>query len=876
MKLQYHIFFRLIIPLSIGLSICILATVLPFYITVPLWTNNTKIFIKESIQITAEVRTKSLGNYIDTFFKQVKIDINQIHNYSLNIFSDQMMIKKYYRSYYSTSIVDAFEPPLDNSQKFLASTNFKLGINSYSDFLNLEYVNETSTMDNIFRPIYKSNNLYAKIYIGLNNGLFRRYPFARLEDYSTMLYKCEINQEQVIGYDPRCRIWYHQSRNTEDIKFTPPYIDAFSKKMLLSISKRIFNSSLIGVIAADFSMELLDQLVLNSKVLENGYTLLIDKTGLVISYPELDRTIINPMIWNIDNKFTLTQWMSIINDNELDVKTQVLKMQNNNINYYITYYKIPDADYKLVMIFQENDLYKDSNTLNANILIILSVGTVLLFIAIIIIIILIFVASIFITRYYTTPFRELSNLLEQMTKSNLDITLGNKPPISSELKIVHDNFENLLIAVKFGNDAYYGGNLEKALANYELAEKLMTKINNNKGLGVCYNNKANVYKQMNNISEAFKYYDKAIENINEILKKSDNKMVDTIILANRLMNKAVLYSDITINTKKINSSSTIMEQYGKSEELYKQSIALNKECDNNVGIAKVSGNLGQLYIKKKNLIEAEKILYEAYNIIQEKNDNRSLQYMTLNIGILKYHEKKYSEALEWLNYTLNNFDKLEIYVQKNCLQYLSKTYKKINNNDMVNKINSLLYEPKNIYFVLDCSGSMDGNPLKQCKDSIIDIINNYIEDYDNISLITFNTTYQTVIPTTKKNINQNIINKINQIKAGGYTAFYSAVNEAINNLKKNNCSNKDWIIALTDGEDNSSDISSLQLINNIKILAGNIVVITIGSLKNENIIKNICNANGKGHHIKIGVNDISSAFRKVANMIIGQVNVEVL
>lgn len=862
MKLQYHIFLRLIIPLILAMIICIVATVLPFYITVPSWINRTKSFMRESIIKTAELRTTSLGNYIDTFFKQVKMDINQIHNYTSLIFKNQIPTKNNYRSYYSTYSVDQIEPTMDSNNIYFASTNFKLGINSYSDFLNLQYINETSLIDNMFRAIYKSSNSYVKIYIGMSNGLFRRFPYARLEDYSSLSYTCLSTGQTVVGYDPRCRIWYYQSQNTEDIKFTPPYLDAFSKKMHLSISKGLMVPNFIGVIAADFSMDLLDQIVLNTKIVNNGYSLLMDNTGLVISYPNLDRTIINPMIWDIDKKFSISQWKMIIDDKNPKVQTKII---TTDTTYYITYYNIPDANYQLVMIYKENDLYSDFNNLLNNIVIILVVGTVVLFIIILIIIVIIIVLNILITRRYTAPFIELTNMLNQMTKSNLDITIGNKPAISSELKLVHENFENLLIAVKFGNEAYYSGDLNKALQNYELAEKLMIKMNNNRGLGVCYNNKANVYKQLNNLQEAIKYYQKSIDNIKEILSKSINKsnlLVDNIILANRLMNIAVVYVECNL--------------YEEAEKIFNESISLNRQSDNSLGIAKVSGNLGQLYIKKNKLSEAERILYEAYNIIKEKNDLRSLQYMTLNLGILEYHKKNFEQALSWLNYTLNHFDKLEIYVQKSCLQYLAKTYENMENHDMVIKINSLLCESKNIYFVLDCSGSMDGNPLEQCKKSIIDIIDNYLDNFDNLSLITFNTNYNVVIPLTKKYTNSNITNTIKQIKAGGNTAFYSALDLAINNLNKDKGDNKDWIIALTDGEDNSSKVNANQLLNKIKNFNSNIVIITIGDLKNENIIKNLCSINGKGHHIKIGVNNISLAFKKVAHLIIGQVNVEVL
>src|SRR3990167_6169041 len=97
-------------------------------------------------------------------------------------------------------------------------------------------------------------------------------------------------------------------------------------------------------------------------------------------------------------------------------------------------------------------------------------------------------------RLYSTPFKDLNKILKKIGSFDLNIELGEKAHVSSEITMVYENFKALLTAVRFGNESYYSGNLDKALENYKQAELLMKKTNNLRGISVCYNNEANVYK----------------------------------------------------------------------------------------------------------------------------------------------------------------------------------------------------------------------------------------------------------------------------------------------------------------------------------------------------------------------------------------------
>ncbi len=126
------------------------------------------------------------------------------------------------------------------------------------------------------------------------------------------------------------------------------------------------------------------------------------------------------------------------------------------------------------------------------------------------------------------------------------------------------------------------------------------------------------------------------------------------------------------------------------------------------------------------------------------------------------------------------------------------------------------------------------------------------------------------LPTKIKMISVKCYKKIDEIKTDGGTAFYDALNDAITRtLQKNTTDNSTkWIVSLTDGEDNNSKYTTKSIATLISNCPVNIVIITVGELKNRNGIANICkNAKKKSNGIFIQISknpdEISKVFAKV-------------
>lgn len=129
-------------------------------------------------------------------------------------------------------------------------------------------------------------------------------------------------------------------------------------------------------------------------------------------------------------------------------------------------------------------------------------------------------------------------------------------------------------------------------------------------------------------------------------------------------------------------------------------------------------------------------------------------------------------------------------------------------------------DPDDYYFLIDCSGSMNGSRIDKAKKCLQIFIQSLPEDC-NFKIIRFGSQYKTVMPLCKyTNDNVQIANNLLQsIKAdmGGTDIYLSLFHASISSKHKS-------IFLLTDGEVNNTE----QIISPFKILKDNTKVYTIG------------------------------------------------
>jgi methyl-accepting chemotaxis protein len=96
--------------------------------------------------------------------------------------------------------------------------------------------------------------------------------------------------QEPADYDCRKRSWYTDAVKAGKLIYTAPYVDAITKKTVLSIAVPIYdeNRTLLGVVGGDINLDTLSQFVVQQKILGFGAGLLTNREGLVLvhSKPE--------------------------------------------------------------------------------------------------------------------------------------------------------------------------------------------------------------------------------------------------------------------------------------------------------------------------------------------------------------------------------------------------------------------------------------------------------------------------------------------------------------------------------------------------------------------------------------------------------------
>ena len=89
----------------------------------------------------------------------------------------------------------------------------------------------------------------------------------------------------------------------------------------------------------------------------------------------------------------------------------------------------------------------------------------------------------------------------------------------------------------------------------------------------------------------------------------------------------------------------------------------------------------------------------------------------------------------------------------------------------------------NVAIVIDKSGSMQGEKIKQAKAAAVAAIDR-LRDNDIVSIVTYDSAVEVVLPATKASDRQRIQEQIRAIQAGGNTALYAGVKKGAQEIKK--------------------------------------------------------------------------------------------
>jgi len=142
------------------------------------------------------------------------------------------------------------------------------------------------------------------------------------------------------GYDPRIRPWYKSIKNSSQINITPPYKDARTGKLTISIAaSHNRENRQIGVISSDIFIDDIVSNILKIDIEGNGFAYVADNHGNILVHPQ------KSMINKLDTNFTKATKHSGIIENDESI---------------IAYKHIPEQDWKVFVVVDKTSIIEST------------------------------------------------------------------------------------------------------------------------------------------------------------------------------------------------------------------------------------------------------------------------------------------------------------------------------------------------------------------------------------------------------------------------------------------------------------------------------------------------------------------------------------
>jgi Ca-activated chloride channel family protein len=170
----------------------------------------------------------------------------------------------------------------------------------------------------------------------------------------------------------------------------------------------------------------------------------------------------------------------------------------------------------------------------------------------------------------------------------------------------------------------------------------------------------------------------------------------------------------------------------------------------------------------------------------------------------------------------------------------------------------------NVAIVLDRSGSMDGEKLRQAKEAALLAVD-MLEDTDIVSIVTYDDTVQVLVPATRVSERRYIRRRIESIYAGGSTALFAGVSKGADEVSKFlDGRNVNRVILLSDGLANVGPDSPMALGNlgeALKRTGISVTTIGLGLGYNEDLMVRLAQKSDGNHSFVENTVDLARIFQ---------------
>ena len=202
---------------------------------------------------------------------------------------------------------------------------------------------------------HQNNDNFIDSVMPLNDALLDCYT--AYEDKS--LYMAVTDTKTLpADFDPTSRSWYQDTKTSNCVTFTAPYMDTATGKMIITVAAPIEETGkFVGVFACDITLDFVMELVSAMSITDNGYPVLVDNADNFMVHNNVEY---NPMV--VDGSAIITACADITGDYATvlnSITDNVYLAQHKDFDgqsKYFAFTTLSAANWKLGYIIPKGDI----------------------------------------------------------------------------------------------------------------------------------------------------------------------------------------------------------------------------------------------------------------------------------------------------------------------------------------------------------------------------------------------------------------------------------------------------------------------------------------------------------------------------------------
>jgi len=219
------------------------------------------------------------------------------------------------------------------------------------------------------------------------------------------------------NYDPRKRMWYQEAKRQNNILFTPPYADAASGEIMVSVASPLnVNGEFKGAIFTDVSLKGLADISNSVNLFGAGYAFIVSKDGNFIAHPEV--------------KYNGKPISAVFN-NDVSPEKTMSQTELNNSQHLMVFSPLEEFEWHLGVALDEDIVFAPVNKLRRD----------AIMYSLLALIIAVFGLGAIITRLML-PLKNLNDAMRDVACGEGDLTRRLNTNTDSEFASLAKNFNN--------------------------------------------------------------------------------------------------------------------------------------------------------------------------------------------------------------------------------------------------------------------------------------------------------------------------------------------------------------------------------------------------------------------------------------------------